>query len=174
MERKLVILLLSIFSVSIQAQIIDRENSIVNFSVSNMRVNIVTGSFKGMDGEIKFDEKDLKNSSFNVCIEAATVNTENVKRDAHLRNKDFFHVEKYPKICFESSNITKTENGFFTIGKLTMHGITKEEKGEFLFDGKKFWGKVKVHRLDYQIGKGTNTFMVGDEVDLEIICILKN
>jgi len=60
-----------------------------------MKIRTVKGSFAGMKGEIRFDEKDLANSSFKVNIDAATVNTENEKRDDHLRNEDFFDVEVY-------------------------------------------------------------------------------
>jgi len=170
---KLVLSFLFMFVIILDAQTFDTEKSIVNFSIRNMKVNTVKGTFTGMQGEINFDVDNLENSGFNVYIDPATVSTDNKKRDDHLRNEDFFHVEKYPKILYVSSSVNKIENGYHTKGNLTMHGITKEVEGDFNFNGEKFWGNVKVNRLDYKVGEGTNTFMVGDEVSLEIICYVK-
>jgi len=170
---KLVLSILVLLLEVLVAQMIDSEKSIVNFSISNMKVNRVNGTFAGMQGTINFDINDMENASFNVCIDPSTVNTNNEKRDHHLLKEDFFYVEEYPAICFVSSRIVKKENGYHAKGKLTMHGVTKDVEGDFIFDGKKFAGNVSVNRFDYKIGEGTNSFMVGEDVDLEIICILK-
>ena len=69
---------------------IDAEKSVVNFKATALMVNSVHGTIKGMNGEINFDENNLAESSFNVCIDPATINTEIQKRDDHLKSEDFF------------------------------------------------------------------------------------
>lgn len=154
-------------------QEIDQEKSKVTFEISNMKVRTVNGSFSGMKGTIKFNPKDLKNSSFSVCVDAATVNTDNTKRDDHLRTEDFFFVSKYPVICFESELIQKTSTGYMVKGKLTIHGVTKQVTVPFTFENNVLKGSGKINRLDYGIGVDTGTAMVGDEVTITVVCQLK-
>lgn len=154
------------------AQTLDSEKSVVNFSIKNMKVRIVKGTFTGIKGEIRFDETDLANSSLRVSIDAATVNTENEKRDDHLRNEDFFHVEEYPVISFESHSIQKTDGGFITSGKLSMHGVTREVEIPFTYSNNQFVGTLEVNRFDYKIGEGTSTTSVDEMASLEIIAVV--
>lgn len=171
--RKLIIALLLFVTSATYAQEIDKKASIVNFEVSNMKVRTVAGSFTGMEGEISFNADNLSESFFKVCIDAASVNTANEKRDDHLRNEDFFHVDVFPQICFVSNNIVKTPEGYTTKGKLKMHGVEREESIDFTFDGKNFIGTMEVSRLDYKVGEDTNTGMVGEMIKLQLVCILK-
>ena len=137
-----------------------------------MKVRTVKGAFTGMKGEIRFDETDLVNSSFKVSIDAATVNTENEKRDDHLRNEDFFHVDEYPVISFESHSIQKTDNGFITLGKLSMHGVSRDVEISFTYINGQFVGALEVNRFDYTIGEGTGTTSVDEMASLEIIAVV--
>jgi len=125
----------------------------------------------GMKGDIKFDDADLASSSFNVCVDAATVNTDNNARDKHLRNEDFFHVEKYPDICFASTSISQKGSSFVTNGQLTMHGVTKNVSIPFTYSNGTFKGNLKVNRDDYKVGESTGAFMVSKEIELEIIAV---
>lgn len=154
------------------SQMIDSEQSKVTFAISNMGFNTVEGSFTAMQGELNFDPSDSKNASFDVCIDAATVNTGNHKRDQHLRQEDFFYVEKYPNICFTSTAVIRTKLGFRATGQLTMKGVTKTVSIPFYFDNQQFTGTLKIKRYDYNIGS-SGGFMVGKEVDLEIVCVIK-
>ena len=162
-------ILLSIGSFKTYAQNINSDASFVEFSISNMKFKTVEGTFKGMKGEVKFDIDDLVNSSMNVCISSASVNTGNEKRDEHLRKDDFFNCEKYPDICFKSTSITKEENGFIVSGEMSLHGITKQVEIPFNYSNNTFKGSFKINRKDYGVG-GNGTFMVGDEVTLNITC----
>lgn len=155
------------------AQTIDSGNSKVNFSIKNMKVRTVEGTFSGMKGEIRFDKTDLANSSFKVTIDAATINTENEKRDDHLRSEDFFHVETYPVISYESSSIKNTSEGYMTTGTLSMHGVSKEMEIPFTYSNKQFRGTLEVNRFDYKIGEGTGKATVGETASLEIIAVVK-
>lgn len=156
----------------LSAQQIDGQASIVNFSVSNMGLKTVKGTFGGMKGELRFDAQQLDNAYFNVCIDAASVNTGNKKRDHHLLNEDFFEVDKYPVICFESSKIVKTDSGYKAMGTLKMHGVSKAIELPFSYNNKSFNGQLEIDRFDYGIG-ASGGFMVGREVMLDINCIIK-
>lgn len=155
------------------AQTINTEKSIVNFEIGNMKIRTVDGTFSGMKGDLKFDAQDLDNSFFKVCIDAASVNTENEKRDDHLRNEDFFHVEKYPEICFVSRSIIKTADGYITKGQLEMHNVIKEVEIPFTFVNNTFVGQLTIDRFDYNVGKDIKTGMVSAEATLEIICVVE-
>lgn len=173
MKKGLILAVAMLFTTFLQAQSIDAQQSKANFSVNNMRWMTVEGNFTGMKGNISFDEADLASASFNVCMDAATVNTDNQKRDDHLRNADFFDVTKYPDICFASTSISKTSKGYVTQGNLTMHGVTKNVKIPFTYQSGKFTGKLKIKRYDYEVGADTGTFMVSDDISIEIIAVAK-
>ncbi|MCF8296260.1 MAG: YceI family protein [Saprospiraceae bacterium] len=155
-----------------KAQTINAEKSKVTFEIGNMEVRTVEGSFNGMTGTVVFKPKELDKSSFNVCIDASTINTDDKKRDVHLRSADFFHVEKYPEICFKSESVVIDGGVYKTRGKLTIHGVTKDVEIIFGYKDNVLLGNLTLNRLDYNIGKETNTFMVSDEVKLTIICHL--
>jgi polyisoprenoid-binding protein YceI len=131
------------------------------------------GVFTGIDGIVKFDEKDLKNSNISAIIKVATINSGVEMRDESLRSKDFFEVEKYPNIKFQSSTITKTNTGFIAKGKLTAKKITKEIQLPFTFNTTSdstasFKGSFTINRLDYGIGNKTDGVGTKVKVDLEI------
>jgi polyisoprenoid-binding protein YceI len=173
MKKIAFIIGLAIVGIStVYAQTINSGKSIVNFSIKNMKVRTVEGTFIGMKGEIRFDETNLANSGFKVTIDAATVNTENEKRDDHLRNEDFFHVEEYPVISFESSSIKNTSEGFITTGMLSMHGVSNEVAFPFTYSENQFRGILDVNRFDYKIGEGTSITSVDEIASLEIIAVL--
>lgn len=155
------------------AQAINSAKSMVKFSIDNMKVNTVNGTFSGMKGAIVFNENDLENSSFNVSVDAKTVNTENEKRDTHLKNEDFFNVDIYPEIRFLSTSIIKTPKGYKTTGNLTLHGVTKPIEIILTYQNKTFKGQLTINRLDYKLGESTNSFMVGKETEIEIICSIE-
>ncbi len=158
---------------SLKAQHINTETSKVSFEVSNMKFRTVEGTFSGMTGTANFDASDLKNSVFDICIDASTVNTENEKRDTHLKNEDFFHVDKHPQICFVSTSISKTNTGFEATGNLSMHGVTKVVTVPFTYENKTIKAKLDINRLDYKVGEDFGTFMVGNEVEIWIEARLK-
>lgn len=154
------------------AQNIDIEKSVVKFQIKNMKVRTVEGTFSGMKGDIRFDENDLANATFSVSIDAASVNTENEKRDDHLRNEDYFHVEEYPLITFESSVISAASEGYTAKGILSMHGISKEIEIPFTYSESQFTGSLELNRFDYKIAEDTKTSMVDETVNMEIIAVL--
>ncbi len=104
----------------------DKAHSEVAFTVTHMMLTKVMGTFDDYEATINFDPQHPEALSIEATIQAASVNTRNEKRDAHLRNADFFDVEKYPTLTFKSTKAEKTGDGQYKVtGDLTMHGVTK-------------------------------------------------
>lgn len=170
--RLLILLATTLLSYSISAQSINSQNSKVNFSVKNMKVNTVEGTFMGMQGDVKFDEENMDLCSFDVCVDAASVDTGIKKRDSHLREPDFFNVAEYPKICFTSTSTTKLDKGYEVTGTLLMNGVEKEVIIPFLYNDSKFTGLLSLKRKDYNLGLENGFFMIGEFVNIQILCEL--
>lgn len=166
------LLALALVSFSANAQSINSEKSSVHFTISNMGWGEVEGDFYGMQGDVDFDANSLSTSSFNVCINPATVKTDSEKRDHHLNNEDFFYVDMFPEICFVSTDVVKTADGFKTNGQLTMHGVAKPVTIQFTFENNTFKGTLVLDRYDFGVGS-KGSFMVGREVQLDIVCVLQ-
>ena len=129
----------------------------VSFVIKNFGLK-VDGQLKGIKGSISFDPNALNNSTFNVSVNANTINTDNSARDKHLRKEDYFHVEKFPTISFASSKISKTGTaGKYTVaGNLTMKGTTKPIEFDFTAtptnNGFSFKGSFTINRRDFNVG----------------------
>lgn len=117
----------------------------------------VTGSFTGVDAKIVFDENKLDSSSFYASLDPTTINTGNRERDEHLMAADYFNVEKYPEIIFESSKIVRNESegGYVALGKLTIKDKTLDIKLPFVFDDRDgeavFRGMLKVNAIEFGV-----------------------
>lgn len=174
MKAYLYLLVITMFcQTTLTAQQINTEASVVNFKAKNMGLNMVKGTFKGMQGTVNFDVDNLDDAHFSVTIATATVDTDNDKRDAHLQKDDFFGVEKYPTISFVSSKIYKTEAGYITKGKLTMLGVSKEIELPFTYQDSTLEGRMVLKRKDYGLASNYGSFMVGNKIKLTIKCVLQ-
>jgi len=159
---------------------LDPSHTRVGFSVRHF-FTPVRGEFKNVKGTIALDQANLKESKVEVEIETASINTNNEKRDNHLRSADFFDAEKNPKITFVSKSIDVKDNKGTMTGDLTMHGITKPvtlavevggigKMGQGTIAG--FTASGKVDRKDYGLTWNRTLdqggTMLGDDVTLEI------
>lgn len=132
----------------------------VSFKIKNLGFN-TTGSFSGLAGVITFDPANPGGCSFDVSIDAKTINTGNDMRDNHLRAEDYFDVKNYPQIRFLSDKVSSTKkNGtLFVSGKLTMKGITREVSFPFtaqpIENGYLFNGEFSINRRDFKVGGGS-------------------
>jgi polyisoprenoid-binding protein YceI len=105
---------------------VDATHSAALFQVKHFGVSFVSGRFTDISGTIDVDRENLSNSSVEIIIRTASVNTDLEERDKHLRNPDFFDVEKYPTMRFKSSEIKKISDTVGEVtGSFTLHGVTK-------------------------------------------------
>lgn len=137
----------------------DPAHSNITFAVDYMVLTEVTGNFKEFSATMTTEGESLEKGAVNASIRTASINTENDRRDAHLRSADFFDAEKYPEITFVSKSIEKGEGNQYKItGDLTMHGVTKS----VTFDAK-YMGQVRDMRGNLRLGfKGTTTINRND------------
>lgn len=106
---------------------IDPAHSSAQFSVRHMMISNVRGNFGNVTGTIEYDPDQPANSSIDAVIDAKTINTQDSKRDEHLKSPDFLHVEQHPTITFKSTKVTPAGKGEWKVsGNLTIHGTTKE------------------------------------------------
>src|ERR1700736_1402965 len=85
---------------------IDPAHSAAEFKVKHMMISNVKGQFAKVTGVLTLDESDLANSRVEASIEAASIETRDAQRDAHLKSPDFFHVEQFPILSFKSTSIS--------------------------------------------------------------------
>jgi polyisoprenoid-binding protein YceI len=105
---------------------IDPSHSNIGFTVRHMLIAKVSGGFTDFSGTILYDEKDITKSSVNVTIKTASINTQNERRDNHLRSDDFFNSATDSVITFVSKSVKKSKDGYIAVGDLTIRGVTKE------------------------------------------------
>ncbi len=103
----------------------DRAHSSIGFRVKHMGLVDVPGYFRDFTGTINYNT-DVAKSSVEFTAKMTSVDTGVEGRDKHLRNADFFEVEKYPEMIFKSTKIEKSGNQWMITGNLTMKGITKQ------------------------------------------------
>jgi polyisoprenoid-binding protein YceI len=153
---------------------IDEKASAVTFTISNFGKE-VQGSIGGLEGAIFFDEKDLKNSTFDTRVKVKTIDTGISKRDKDLMNEKYFDESKFPEITFKSDKIERSGKDFSASGNLTIKGKTLPIQMPFTFERKESSGIFKsqftIKRLDYGIG-GTGPIM-GKDVNVNLIVVAK-
>jgi polyisoprenoid-binding protein YceI len=163
---------------------IDPVHSAAEFKVKHMMISNVKGQFAAVKGVLVLDETDLTNSRVEASIEAASINTRDDQRDAHLKSPDFFDVEKFPTLSFKSTRITRVADGELAVaGDLTIHGVTRDVV--FTVEGptapgKDPWGNIrrglsattKVNRKDFGLTWNsvleTGGVLVGDQVTITL------
>lgn len=161
----------------------DKTHSKIGFSVDYMLLTDVDGFFKKFDGSVTTAKEDFVDALVSFTIEAGSVDTDEPKRDEHLRGEDFFYTQKFPNFTFKSTSMKKVSgNNYKLVGNLTMRGVTKSVTLNGTFGGVKKdpWGNTKagfkltgkVNRKDYGINWSKaldgGGFVVGDDVTLNI------
>jgi polyisoprenoid-binding protein YceI len=186
----ILILLLLLFGFGLGAENFkaDTAHSSLSFTITHMVVSKVRGNFKDFKVDLKYDAKDIEKSSAEVVIKSASINTQNEKRDGHLRSADFFDVEKYPEITFKSTGVKKKGKKYALVGTLTMHGVSKEVTVPFEIMGQMtdprgsirlgIEGFTLLNRKDFALNWNRSLdkggFVLGDQVTVEILLELKN
>jgi len=162
---------------------IDPMHTSAHFTVKHMMVSNVRGDFAKVSGTVNYDGKNLAKSNVTATIDTSSINTNEEKRDEHLKSPDFFDVAKYPVITFKSTKVLSEANGFKVIGDLTLHGVTKpvtliaetlpapiKDPYGNLRTGTE--AKTKINRKDFGLSFEKNLdnggALVGDDVDITI------
>jgi polyisoprenoid-binding protein YceI len=153
---------------------IDPNHSGVTFQIRHADVSWIPGRFNEFSGECTLDTSDPSKSSFKMTIKPDSVDTNNAKRDGHLKSPDFFNTKQYPTIEFVSTAVAAIEGGYQVTGNLTLHGETKpvtfELKGGKMAEFPKgtqrtgYTTQFKVKRSDFGVGQKFSPPMLGDDV----------
>ena len=141
---------------------IDPTHSRIGFVARHAMVTKVRGSFNEFTGTGFFDADNPANSRAEVTIQAASIDTRNADRDAHLRSNEFFDMETYPQITFVSTSVEPGGDGTYRVtGDLTIKGVTRPVTIEFEYTGSAvdpfgnqrigFEGATVVNRKDWGI-----------------------
>lgn len=165
------------------AWVIDATHSRVGFTVPHLVVSSVSGRFKQLTGTVLLDEADLTKSDIEITIQSKSIDTDEAKRDEHLRSADFFDTAKFPVIVFKSTKIVRAGGAKYKLtGQLTMHGVSKMITLDATVSQaiKNPWGKQvravriagKLKRSDFGLkwnkALEAGGVVVGDEVTLDI------
>jgi polyisoprenoid-binding protein YceI len=166
---------------------IDVAHSNIGFSIPIAGgLSHVRGKFNDFTVAIVYDDKDVTKSSVNAVIKAASIDTGIERRDNHLRTPDFFEVEKYPEITFQSARVEKKGKGFIAHGTFTMRGVSKEVALPFTINGisrdektgKTTLGvtaRTMLNRRDFGINfaRPDNPSFLGDMIEIELNLITR-
>ena len=167
---------------------IDPSHSHLEFAVRHLMISTVKGRFGVVEGTVRTDGANPAQADVNVTIDAASIDTREAQRDAHLKSADFFDVEAFPTLTFKGGRVTPATGDRFTLtGDLTIHGVTREVTLDVTSEGtgKDPWGgeragfsaHTKINRSDFGLTWNqlleAGGFAVGDEVkitlDVELI-----
>lgn len=163
---------------------LDPVHSVAEFKVKHMMISNVKGQFTSLSGSLALDETDITNSRIEATVDAASINTRDAQRDAHLKSADFFDVEKFPTLSFKSTSVQRAGDGELAVtGDLTIHGVTRQVV--FNVEGptppaKDPWGNTrvglsavtKINRKDFGLtwnsALETGGILVGDDVTITL------
>ncbi len=132
-----------------------------------------SGSFKIMEGQIDFDEKDLDNSNFDFKIDVRSISTGNGMMTKKAQTPEWFDSAKHPYAKFKSTKVEKKEGNLYNItGNLTIKGITKTVTvpANYSKSGSKitFKGTFNINRIDFKVGKKSTAVPDIMKVNFEI------
>jgi polyisoprenoid-binding protein YceI len=162
--------------------VIDPGHTRIGFVARHAMVTKVRGAFNEFEGSGVIDGTDFTKSTGQLTIQAASIDTRNAQRDAHLRSNDFLAMEKYPEITFVATDVR--QNGATTLeltGDLTIRGVTNSVTIPFEFEGAAtdpfgnlrvgFEGSAVINRKDYGItwnaALESGGVLVSDKITLE-------
>ena len=123
--------------------VLDPTHSELGFKIKHLMISSVSGALKSFEAEVETRGEDFTTAQISLSADMASISTNNDQRDTHLRNSDFFEVEKYPELKFTSTKAEKIDSDTFTLfGELTLKGVTKPVKLNVEFNGvtKDPWG----------------------------------
>ncbi len=164
---------------------VDPAHTSVNFKVKHMGITFVSGKFEKFDGGIIGNLDNFESARVFFNVETASVNTSVSMRDDHLRSADFFEVEKFPTMTFESSSIEKVDNEKYKLnGKLQIKDVTKDVTFDVTYggvvkgdDGTEtlgFIAKNTINRVDYNVAYDPDGAGIGKDVAITLFLEFKS
>lgn len=162
---------------------LDKAHSSVNFSIRHMVISEVTGNFRDFDISFASSKDDYSDAVVEASIKVTSINTDNERRDGHLRTDDFFNTEKFPAIKFRSTSFEKVgENKYKISGDLTIRDVTKKVAFDAVYNGtiKAPWGatvsswkaSTSVNRFEYGLrwnkALDTGGLIAGETVNITL------
>ena len=161
---------------------VDPLHTSVGFAVKHLAISEVHGAFTNFSGTIEYDAQKPEASKAQGAVQVASVDTRIAARDKHLRSPDFFDVEKFPEIKYETISVRKDGDEWVVRGRFTLHGVTREIDMRGTVDGpmKDPWGKMRIglsatttiNRQDYGLKWSqkldSGGLVVGDLVKIEL------
>jgi polyisoprenoid-binding protein YceI len=167
---KLLVVVMWVAGMAWAQYIPSEKESSISFKIKNFGF-AVTGKFTGIEGRINFDPQNPAAGSFDITVDAATVNTDNGMRDKHLRGESYFDIANYPRMHFISTGISPgpDKETFLLTGQLTIKNKTREIKFPFtavpVNEGYLLKGNFKLDRRDFNVG-GSST--ISDELEVMV------
>jgi polyisoprenoid-binding protein YceI len=161
----------------------DHPHTNIGFSITHLVISDVTGRFNEFDGTFSSPGDDFEGSRVSITIKTASIDTDNEKRDKHLRSADFFDAEKHPEITFKSTSFEKVGDKKYKIsGQFMMNGVTRDIALEATLTGviDDPWGGTRAgfkatttldrydYNLTYNKALETGGFLIGRDVDVVI------
>jgi polyisoprenoid-binding protein YceI len=161
---------------------LDATHTRIGFVARHAMVTKVRGAFNEFEGTATLDFDDVSRSTASVTITAASIDTRQAQRDAHLRSNDFLAMDEFPTITFVSTAARQTGDEEFELdGDLTVRGVTQPVTVPFVFEGTAkdpygntrvgFEGSVVINRKDFGVSYNaaleTGGVLISDKVTLE-------
>lgn len=161
---------------------IDTSHSSVEFVARHLGLSKVRGHFTDFSGDIQIAENP-EQSSVEVDVDVASVESADARRDEHLRSPDFFHVEQHPSMSFKSTNVTPVDDGTWQVGGLlTIRGVTRPVVLETEFEGAEntpfgdqrigFSASTEINREDWDLGWNavleSGGLLVGKKIKIDL------
>lgn len=160
---------------------VDPSHSNIGFTIRHI-VSNVSGEFREAEGAFSFDPAKPETAKLSAKVKVASVNTNNEKRDGHLKSEEFFDAAKHPEMTFVAKKLSKAGGAYKLAGDLTIRGVTKPVTFDvdFLGEATDPWGmeragftaKTKINRKDFGVNwnkaldKGG--FVLGDDVTISL------
>ena len=175
-------MIVALFSTSLFAQSTwssDPMHSKLTFSITHLGISDIDGLFNKFTATATTTKPDFSDAVFELTVDVASINTQVEMRDNHLRNPDFFEVDKYPTMTYKSTSIkTISKDKYELTGNLTLRGITKPVTMQLWYRGTVVDDKAKkstagfqltgtITRSDFGVGPKFQPPMLSDEVSIK-------
>jgi polyisoprenoid-binding protein YceI len=186
MKSKTALFLALFISTAVFAQTkwtLDKSHSNVRFTVTHLVISEVEGTFRQFDGSVESSKDDFSDAKINFAVGINSIDTDNDKRDGHLKSDDFFNAAKYPEMTFRSKSFKKVSDKKYELaGDLTIRNITKPVVFDVVYGGtaEDGYGNLKagfkasatINRFDYDLKWNAITeaggAVVGKNVDIDL------